>query len=116
MHDFLETDLVGHEAPQKVLLSMTCKSAYLTNLFSLFCRNEEVNNSANNSPQKSGNGFKLFQSNHNGANQAVSPPQNGSMSPSNGAPGPGPAAAPPQPNGILKNSYDRDAMSRVGQR
>ena len=33
MHDFLETDLVGHEAPQKVLLSMTCKSAYLTNLF-----------------------------------------------------------------------------------
>ena len=38
------------------------------------------------------------------------------MSPSNGATGPGPTAAPPQPNGILKNSYDRDAMSRVGQR
>ena len=87
---------------------MTCKTAYLTNSFFSFYRNEEVN-SANNSPQKSGNGFKLFQSNQS-ANQTVSPPQNGSMSPSTNAP------APAQPNGILKNSYDRDAMSRVGQR
>ena len=75
-------------------------------------RQEEVNNSANNSPQKSGNGFKLFQSNQD-PNQQVSPPQNGSMSPSGSG---GQAQAPPQPNGILKNSYDRDAMSRVGQR
>lgn len=84
----------------------------------MLCRNEEVNNSANNSPQKSGSGFKLFQSNHNGGNpnQQVSPSQNGSMSPSTATAGAGGPPQAPQPNGILKNSYDRDAMSRVGQR
>ena len=101
-----------------MLQSMTCKTAYLPTasliFFLLFCRatTEEVNHSNTNSPQKSSGGFKLFQSNHNGPSQQVSPPQNGSMSPgTNNAPS---TQAPP--NGILKNSYDRDAMSRVGQR
>ena len=72
-----------------------------------------MNNSNTNSPQKSSGGFKLFQSNHNGPSQQISPPQNCSMSPTTTTTTPT-AQAPP--NGILKNSYDRDAMSRVGQR
>ena len=56
-----------------------------------------------NSPQKPG-GFRLFQSSNNSSNNSGNnqPPQSSTSN--------------AQPNGILKNSYDRDAMSRVGQR
>ena len=65
--------------------------------------------SAPSSPQKP-SGFRLFQSgNNSGANNNTSPAQNQNNAQQNQQP-------PTQPNGILKNSYDRDAMSRVGQR
>ena len=53
-----------------------------------------------NSPQKPG-GFRLFQSSSNNSSSGNNQPQSSTNA---------------QPNGILKNSYDRDAMSRVGQR
>ena len=76
------------------------------------------------SPQKPG-GFKFFQSSNNNGN---SNNQNSSTSsanvvgqaqqnqPNSGAPHHTNVPPPQQPNGILKNSYDREAMSRVGQR
>ena len=69
--------------------------------------NNVSNNHTNNagapgSPQKPG-GFRLFQSSNNNSS-GNQPQQQSSVN----------SAA--QPNGILKNSYDREAMSRVGQR
>ena len=69
---------------------------------------ETANNTSNQnaatpgSPQKPG-GFRLFQSSNNSSS---SNQQQQQQSSTNNA----------QPNGILKNSYDREAMSRVGQR
>ena len=66
-------------------------------------------------------GFRFFSSSSNHTNgdkgpaPAVAQPaaQNGNPPSSNAAAAPLPAR---QPNGILKNNYDKDAMNRVGQR
>ena len=70
----------------------------------------EVVNAAPPPPVQKLPGFRFFSSGGNSGNPAS--PSKAAAQP----PPPPPAQPARQPNGILKNNYEKEAMNRVGQR